>query len=278
VAVRIRSYLLALTFLAVCLLMVLRADRLEGVVPLSWYDRSIVAVVTPPVRLITAVRWKTAAFLRHYVFLVGASQENDRLKEQHAAILLDKTLRSDLERENERLRALHELRSNISEVTVSARVVSFPPLGEFRLVTIDKGTLSGIARRDPVIAPGGLVGQVIRVSPATAQVLLITDPTSAVDGRIQRTGARGLIVGKIRRLELEHDLFLGAFEFLNQAAELAAGDPVETTGLDGIYPPGIPIGVVHQVVRKKNEVFLGADIIPQVDFNKLREVLVVKMR
>jgi len=258
--------------------MVLRADRLEGVVPLSWYDRSIVAVVTPPVRLITAVRWKTAAFLRHYVFLVGASQENDRLKEQHAAILLDKTLRSDLERENERLRALHELRSNISEVTVSARVVSFPPLGEFRLVTIDKGTLSGIARRDPVIAPGGLVGQVIRVSPATAQVLLITDPTSAVDGRIQRTGARGLIVGKIRRLELEHDLFLGAFEFLNQAAELAAGDPVETTGLDGIYPPGIPIGVVHQVVRKKNEVFLGADIIPQVDFNKLREVLVVKMR
>lgn len=284
---RIRSILFALLFLAVCLGLTLRAERLGETGPFRWYDRLIVSFVAPPARLIGSARTQVITAFHRYLYLVGVSEENTALRKQMEEEELQRTFLSERERENERLRNLLDLQKSLSGETIAARVVTLPPLGDFRLAVIDKGSGDGIERRDPVIAVGGLVGQVLRVAPHFSQVLLITDPTSAVDGRVVKTGgtggdegvgARGLVIGRARRLDFQHELFLGTFEFLTRTSQLAAGDSIETTGLDGIFPPGIPIGEVHEVTQKKYDVFLGAEIIPRVDFNQLREVLVVKRR
>jgi len=106
-------------------------------------------------------------------------------------------------------------------------------------------------------------------------VLLITDPTSAVDGRIEPSRARGLVVGKSLKLGLKRDLYISAFEYLNQSLDIAEGTEVMTSGMDGVYPPGILIGKVHASKKRKYDIFQQAEVIPSVDFYKLQEVLVI---
>ena len=127
-----------------------------------------------------------------------------------------------------------------------------------------------------MLSPDGLVGQVSRVFGSYSQVLLIIDPTSAVDGQIEKTDSRGLVVGKVMSLGLKRDLFIGAFEYLSQSTVIEEGTRVVTSGLDGIFPPGILVGTVGGSKKKKYDVFQQAEVIPAVDFNKLREVLVLK--
>src|SRR5262249_27069282 len=162
---------------------------------------------------------------------------------------------SDLEKENQRLSSLLDLKSKLALRTVTAQVTGAPPLAPYGLITIDKGSEDGLHRRSAVVAADGLVGQVARVFPHESQVLLITDPTSAVDGRIEPSGARGLVVGKSLKLGLKREIYISAFEYLSQSVDVAEGTPVVTSGMDGVYPAGIPIGRVHARAKKKYDIF-----------------------
>lgn len=273
---RLKKVVFALLLISLAFLLFYKHREIEERGSLQWYERPVIWVTAPVAQGFLFIRQKVRATFERYFFLVGVEKENELLRRRVEEFQTKETLFRNLEGENERLRRLLDVRSQMPGEWLAARVVSYPPIGPYRILTIDKGAGSGVRRRAPVIAPDGLVGQVVRVLGDYSQVLLITDPTSAVDGRLEKTGARGLIVGKAVKLGLNRDLFLSAFEYLSQATEIEEGAVVVTSGLDGVYPPGIPIGSVHGKKKKKYDVFQQAEVIPAVDFYKLQQVLVLK--
>ena len=137
----------------------------------------------------------------------------------------------------------------------------------FKTILIDRGSQAGLRRNFPVVAPDGLVGRVVEVTPYTAKVQLITDPVSASGGLLQRTRVTGIVSGN-----------LGAglkVRYLPLLADVAVGDEVVTSGMGGVFPKGIPVGRVVAVERKSGALFQEAVLQPKVDLGRLEEVLIL---
>lgn len=269
-----KRILFVLFLLALSIFILLKHREIEDRGSLHWYERPLIFVTTPITQGLRTAGAKMHEVLQRYFFLSGVEKENERLHLQIEEEARQAMLSREIGHENERLRSLLALQSRLQGEWVAARVASYPPIGPYRLLTIDKGEEAGIKRGAPVVSSGGLVGQVARVQGRWSQVLLMTDPTSAVDGRIENTEARGLVVGSVRKMEMNRDLFIGTFEYLNQSVDIAEGAAVLTSGLDGVYPAGLLIGFVQGNKKKKFNIFQQAEVIPAVDFYKLQEVLV----
>jgi len=173
---------------------------------------------------------------------------------------------AEVELENERLRKLLAFRPEVETDVVTARVVGADALGLSRSLAIDRGTLDGVRKGAAVLAPEGVVGQVLLAARHAARVLLITDHNSGVDGIVQRTRARGIVEGA-----------LGGgcgLKFVKRTERLEVGDLVVTSGMDGIFPKGLPIGHIVAIDKRGQSLFQYATVEPTVDFGRLEEVLV----
>jgi rod shape-determining protein MreC len=150
---------------------------------------------------------------------------------------------------------------------VAARVVGKDATNWFKTILIDRGTQAGLRRNLPVVAPDGLVGRVVEVTPSTAKVQLITDPVSASGALMQRTRVTGIVTG---------NLGTGLrVRYLPLLADVVVGDEVVTSGMGGVFPKGIPVGRVTAVERKSGALFQEAALQPKVDLGRLEEVLIV---
>lgn len=271
---QLKRVLVAVLLLGLALGFVYYHRDLEEDAWIHWLAKPVTLLVHPFARGFQLTRDTASSLFGHYLFLVGVAGENEELKKNNEILRTQVLLGRELENENDRLRHLLDFKKNLKGDWVGGKVIEYPPIGPYRIMAIDKGSNDGVKRRAAVISSSGLVGQVARVMPNTSQVILITDPTSAVDVRIDGTEARGLIVGKSLKLGLNRELFIGAFEYLNQSAQIAEGSSVTTSGLDGIFPGGVLVGFVHGGKKKKYDIFQEAEVIPSVDFFKLREVLI----
>jgi rod shape-determining protein MreC len=119
-----------------------------------------------------------------------------------------------------------------------------------------------------VISAQGAVGRVVQAAPTFADVQLLVDPASAVAVRVERSRARANVVGtgNDRRAKLEYAL---------RSDDIEEGDSLVTSGTDGVFPSGLPVGHVSEVQRKTSAAFLHAQVVPEVDPRHLEEVLVV---
>jgi rod shape-determining protein MreC len=118
-----------------------------------------------------------------------------------------------------------------------------------------------------VISTEGVVGQILKVSPHYATVLLITDYNSAIDSIVQKTRARAIVEGKgENRCQLK---------YLLRTDEVNVGDVIVTSGLGGNFPKGLLIGEIRQVEKRGRSIFQDAELAPAVDLTKLEEVLVI---
>jgi rod shape-determining protein MreC len=174
----------------------------------------------------------------------------------------------EVQLENERLRKLLSFRPEVETEVVTARVVGADALGLSRSLAIDRGTLDGVRKGAAVLAPEGVVGQVLLAGRHAARVLLITDHNSGVDGIVQRTRARGIVEGA-----------LGGgcgLKFVKRTERLEVGDLVVTSGMDGIFPKGLPIGHIASIDKRGQSLFQYATVEPTVDFGRLEEVLVAR--
>jgi rod shape-determining protein MreC len=124
-----------------------------------------------------------------YFFLISLQEENDNLR---------KVLSSAIEKnnQNKRLRNILNFRKTIAKKVIVAEVIGKDPSPWFKTIIIDKGKADGVVKSLPVVVPEGIVGQVTDVSSHYSKVLLIIDRISAVDALIQRTRARGIVVGE----------------------------------------------------------------------------------
>jgi rod shape-determining protein MreC len=137
----------------------------------------------------------------------------------------------------------------------------------FRSIMIDKGFSDGIRKGFPVVVPEGVTGQIIEVTKHYSKVLLLTDRNSAVDSLVQKTRARGIIRGSSEQLL--------SFQYVLRKYEIHKGDTVISSGLDGVFPKGLRVGRVQDIVRKNSSIFQEVSVIPFVDFEKLEEVMVI---
>jgi rod shape-determining protein MreC len=230
-------------------------------------ERIIVFIAAPVQNAV----WTTVEAMvdgwRHYIALTQTSKLNDKLQKERAELTRKLNEQNEVVRENERLRQLLELRDKSKfRVVVAERMASGASTFE-KTLRVSLRDSEPIRPGLAVLHPGGVLGQVIEVSPYFCDVLLLTDLNSAVDGIVQRSRARTLVKGTgTSELKLE---------YLSSKDDVAVGDEVVTSGLDGIYPEGIPIGVVSKVETGAKGLFKGAWLKPHFDFSRAEEVEII---
>ncbi|MEK7357792.1 MAG: rod shape-determining protein MreC, partial [Bdellovibrionota bacterium] len=134
-------------------------------------------------------------------------------------------------------------------------------------IRINRGSNQGVKKLQGVITAEGVVGYVLSVDSESAQVLVLTDRSAAIDAIIQRTRARGLISGKSQTL--------ARMQYLERADDLAPGDMIVTSGLEGYFPKGFPVGRLTSVQKTDLGISLEAEVAPIVNPSNIEEVFVV---
>ncbi|WP_165403875.1 rod shape-determining protein MreC [Egicoccus halophilus] len=242
--------------------------RSEGDGPLDRLRGGITTVFRPVQDgLLTVVRPIGDAFggVRD-VFRTRA--ENQRLRDEVAALRGRQRSVIDIQRENAELRELLDLRDDTGVDAVAARVVALGPTGFEWTVVIDVGSADGLRRDMPVVNGDGLVGRVIQVEPNAARVLLAIDPNFGAPARHAANGETGTVVGR------GGDPML--FQPFDPEAEIEVGDEIVTSAYQsGAFPGGIPIGSVATVGDVSAGLVLDVQVQPFVDFTRIHHVLVV---
>ena len=162
-----------------------------------------------------------------------------------------------LELENRRLRALLELRPTLPVTGTAAQVIYDAADPFTRKVIIDRGQAQGIKEGSPVIDEKGVLGQVTQVFVLSSEVTLITDRDHATPVLNVRTGARGVVYGDTSSHADAMEL-----RFMAANADVAEGDLLTTSGVDGVYPAGLPVARVEKVDRQVNAVFAQIYCVP----------------
>ena len=177
----------------------------------------------------------------------------------------------ELQQENSELEVLSALldfaRTHAENEYITAAVIGRDISPFLHYIIINRGSDDGLRRGMPVVSSQGLVGRVAAVTAGGARVQLISDPNTAINVRIQPSGAEALLQGSITG-----DLTV---EAIPQDANIQNGDLVLTSGLGGNYPPDILIGQISGVRQRPVELFQSATVEPVVDFSLLEIVLVI---
>ncbi len=232
------------------------------------FGRKLVAESIRPFAVVSygAYDW-VSELLNRYVNLVGVVEDNIKLTSRLNALESVNARLVEIEKENLRLQSLLQARQAVISATISARVIGYDPSGWVQSVTINRGSSDGVVVGGAVINGAGVVGKVISVSPNSARVLLVIDRASSVDGIIQDTRARGVIDGA--------GASLCDFRFVNDSDEVRIGDKVVTSGMDGIFPKGLVLGVVTSIGKSTGGLFKSIKVTPSVRFSKLEDVMVL---
>lgn len=239
--------------------------RPEG---LAGRPAAVLMEILRPMQLATTRMARGAtALIGDYFFLVGVRRENARLREELARLGTERVRLAELELENRRLAELLELKDALGLKAVAATVIGSDATGLARTLVLGQGRNRGLKPGMAVLCNQGVVGKLISASPDAARVLLIDDHNSALDAFDQRSRARGIVAG-----QLEGGLTM---KYVERKEDVARGDAVITSGLDGIFPRGLLIGRVSRVVRQGPGLFINVEVAPAVDFRLLEQVLVV---
>ena len=196
------------------------------------------------------------------------ANEIERLRDQETnnaqSLLLVDQLRSD----NENLRNLLNLKSSAFPESRAGEVRASLKDGLARKVLINLGQDQGLSVGDPVINSDGVVGQVSRVFPLTAEIRLLSDEQLFVPIFLPSSGVRGITQGSGQADEFR-------VRYVNLAAEIEEGDKIVTSGLDGLYPAGLAVGRVSLVVPAAQGQFPTVIAIPAASVARYKEVLVI---
>ncbi len=265
-----------LALLCVILVIVFTSLALPNFDRANWHQQAVLTITKPSQSLVGLISGFFSGIWRHYIAITGAAKENDELKMRLAEANRTIIELDDVKKENQNLTDLLSLSRAIKREGVGARVIASNVMAEFKTLELDRGHNSGIRKNMTVIGAGGLVGRVGRVTANEATVLLISDPNSAADVFIQRSNVRALLVGASQGIEARPFYSLSRLEYLRKASDVTDGDVVITSGLDRVFPAGVPVGTVHDVETNETGVFKGAKVVPFVDLSALKDVLVLR--
>jgi rod shape-determining protein MreC len=201
-----------------------------------------------------------------YLWLHDAREENVRLNDSVRQLVLANRDLAQVREENERLRRLLDVNAVTPYRTLGARVVSRAPNFLSQTLFLDRGTADGIRMNQPVISSGGVIGRTVLVTRYGCQVQLLTNGDASVGVLVERTRTPGVVRGT-ENLLLDLD-------YISNTEEVNIGDVILTSGLDGIYPKGLPVGRVVDS-QKGRTGFRTVKVEPGADLVRIEEVLIV---
>ena len=172
----------------------------------------------------------------NYQDLVRAAQENKQLSSRLVVLQEENDRLRRLREENRQLRELLKMKESAELPGLVANVIAYSPSNWAQVITIDKGRSDGVLPEMAVVNDDGVVGQVIAALVGSAEVLLLTDHRSGIDALLDRNRARGVVGGAGNAL--------ARFDFVLSEEEVVLGDRVISSGLDGVFPKGLFIGVI----------------------------------
>ena len=255
-------------FSALALFMMVADVRFRWMEPL----RATLAVALLPAQRALAVPvdlWQGGS--GYMVGLAQAQAEAENARRTLADQAASSARGEALARENERLRALLDLRAALAPRTLAAEVM-FEAADPFsRKVFIDRGQVQGMVAGSPVINQAGVLGQVTRVFPLSAEVTLLSDRDAAVPVLNLRTQQRSVAFGGGAGVQASMEL-----RYLSGNADVQIGDELQTSGLDGVYPPGLPVARVTRVERRAEGGFARVMLEPSAASDGVRHVLVLE--
>jgi rod shape-determining protein MreC len=259
------SALTKLVFFATLALFLMVADaRFKVVEPL----RQALAIVLLPVQRALAVPLEMLEGGGDYLRGLKQAQASEQALRLRMAQVAERAARTEqLAQENARLRALLELRPALSVRSQPAEVMYEAADPYSRKVFIDRGSTHGVALGSPVINEAGVLGQVTHAYALTAEVTLLADKDAAIPVLNTRTQQRSAAFGGSGGIELR---------FMSGNADVQVGDLLHTSGLDGIYPPGLPVAHVASVERRVESGFARIVLAPAAPPDGVRHVLVLE--
>jgi rod shape-determining protein MreC len=193
--------------------------------------------------------------------------ENRRLREDVERLSEQVTRLREQAQATQRLERLLAFREQHPGRAVGARVIGRDSTRWFAVIVLDRGSSDGIRRNAPVVTGEGLIGRVITVTPTTSQVLLITDPRSALGVVLQRSREAAVVEGQGHG-ELR-------LKYVARSREITVGELVVTSGLSGVFPRGLPVGSVTRVVHEQGALYQEATVRPSASIDQLEEVLIL---
>jgi rod shape-determining protein MreC len=233
--------------------------------------RMTVASVLYPLQMLVVkpVQWSREG-VQHVQSLHSAQEDAESYHEQLRLQAPRVQQYEQLALENERLRKLLELRERPQTKGLVAQVLYDAADPYAHKVIIDKGLMQGVQAGAPVIDEAGVLGQVTRVYPSLAEVTLVIDADQAIPVLNTRTGVRAVAFG-------DPELHGGGLElrYMGTNADVQPGDLLTTSGIDGVYPPGLPVARVDKVERRVESPFALIDCVPQARVSGTTQVLVL---
>ncbi|WP_337878470.1 rod shape-determining protein MreC [Caldimonas sp.] len=255
-----------IVFSALALFLMVADRRLSVTEPL----RAVIATALHPVQQVLLMPVQAISAAGQYLQGLAAARAAEAQARRQLADQAVRLSRLDLlEQENARLRELLQLRSTVSTRTLTAEVLYDRPDPYTRKVVIDRGLTQGVVPGSPVIDPTGVIGQVTRVYPLTSEVTLLVDKDAVIPVLNTRTQVRGLAYGDPQRAGLE-------LRFMPTNADVREGDTLATSGVDGVYPAGLPVAVVSRVERRADSAFARILLEPVGQLDSARHVLVLE--
>lgn len=262
------SALSKLVFFSALALFLMAADlRFKVTEPL----RAALAVALLPAQRVMAVPLEMWEGGGDYLQGLRAAQAGERQARARLAVQSERALRTEqLAAENARLRALLELRAMTGVASLPADVLYEAADPYSRKVFIDRGASQGVKLGSPVVNEAGVLGQVTRTYALTAEVTLLADKDAAIPVLNTRTQQRGAAFGAVG--------LKGGMElrFISANADVQVGDVLDTSGLDGVYPPGLPVARVVEVQRRVESGFARVALAPVANPDGVRHVLVLQ--
>jgi len=231
--------------------------------------RQVAAVVVYPLQRIAAAPAGIARRIGDFFTTHGSlREENARLKQENfenAALLLQ--LKA-LQAENRQLRELLAARERLAIELVAVEVLYAARDPFSRKLVIDRGSQQGVHPGQPVVDDRGLVGQVTRAYPWLAEVTLVSDKGQFVPVQNVRNGLRAVLSGTGGDGALE-------LRFIPLNADFESGDELVTSGIDGVYPPGLPVAKVASIERSADQIFARVTCTPLAGVANYAQLLVV---
>lgn len=202
-----------------------------------------------------------------YVALRQVAQDNENLRQRLSMLEADNSRLREVEQEVERLRSLVQGAAEAGVTGIGADVIGYDPSNWIQAVTVNRGSEDGVVRGMAAVQGNFLVGKVIGVGRQTSQILLLLDPTSGVDALVQSTRVRGIVAGNGKSGAI--------FQYISPQETVKTGDRIITSGMDGVFPKGLVIGVVSEVNKSAGSLFQKINVAPSVRFRRLETVLLV---
>jgi rod shape-determining protein MreC len=263
-----QSALSKLIFFGTLALFLMVADaRLHLVQPI----RTAVGAVLYPVQWLALKPVQFVAGASRYFEDLQTAQRNEDAARRTLMQQAERASQADtLAQENARLRALLELRETTQAPGRAAEVLYDAADPYTRKIVIDQGLTQGVVPGSPVIDANGVLGQVTQVLPFTSEVTLVIDRDLSIPVQNTRTGVRSVAFGDASAhgggLELR---------FMAANADLQEGDLLSTSGVDGVYPPGLPVAKIERIERRADSAFARIYCVPLAHVMAARYVLVL---